>query len=106
MELDFEYTDDDRDSALTKMTVAALKYDKSHPAAMSLDGFECRSLTPVAFKEILRATFNLRLQPKEAAALVDHFGVQREEFKRQRDNLSRFLDYISAIRLPAEGCKQ
>lgn len=73
IEIDFDFTDDDRDSALAKMLAAATKYDRSHPAAMSLDGFNCLSMTAAAWKEIVRRTFNLKLRPREAGALVRHF---------------------------------
>lgn len=71
--VDFDYEEEDRDSALSKMTVAASKYDKTHPSSVGLDGFSGKFVTPVVFKELLRRTFNLKLQPKELGALVQHF---------------------------------
>lgn len=95
VEIDYEYTEDDRDIALMKMTEAALKYDKSHPAAMSLDGFECRALNPVAFKELLRRTFGLMLAPKDAGSLIDHFATLKNGTNDReivcRDFLTVFL---------------
>lgn len=95
VEIDFEYTEEDRDIALMKMTESALKYDKAHPAAMTLDGFECRALTPVAFKELLRRTFGLVLAPKDAGALIDHFATLKESSNEKeivcRDFLTVFM---------------
>ncbi|CAM9103488.1 unnamed protein product, partial [Ectocarpus fasciculatus] len=71
--VDFDYDEDDRDSALSKMTIAASKYDKTHPSSVGLDGFSGKFVTPIVFKELLRRTFNLKLQPKELGALVQHF---------------------------------
>jgi Ca2+-binding EF-hand superfamily protein len=95
VDIDYEYTEDDRDIALLKMTEAACRYDKAHPAAMSLDGFECKALTPIAFKDLMRSTFNLRLTPKDAGALIDHFATLRDGSNDKeiisRDFLTVFL---------------
>ena len=45
-DVDYEFTEDERDEALMKLSLSALKYDKSHPAAMSLDGFNAKHLSP------------------------------------------------------------
>jgi len=73
IQVEFDFSDEERDSGLSKMLTAATKYDKAHPAAMSLDGFNCKSMTAAAWKELVRRTFNLRLSPKETGALVRHF---------------------------------
>ena len=73
IEIDYDFTDDDRDAALAKLLTAATRYDRAHPAAMSLEGFDCLSMSAAAWKEIVRRTFNLKLRPKEVGALVRHF---------------------------------
>lgn len=73
IDIDFDFTEEDRDAGLAKLLAAATKYDRSHPAAMSLDGFDCLSMTAAAWKELVRRTFNLKLKPKEVGALVRHF---------------------------------
>ena len=73
IEIDYDYNDEIRDVALAKMTEAAIKYDKSHPAAKSLEGFDCKALPATLFKEMLRRTFNLILTGKEAGAIVNFF---------------------------------
>jgi hypothetical protein len=73
IEIDYDYNDEIRDTALAKMTEAAIKYDKSHPAAKSLEGFDCKTLPATLFKEMLRRTFNLVLNGKEAGAIVNFF---------------------------------
>ena len=78
IEVDYVFTDGDRNSALAKLLVASTKFDRAHPAAMSLEGFDCFSLKAPAFKEIVRRTFNLKLSPKEVGALVRHFDKSEE----------------------------
>lgn len=92
VQVDYDFTDEDRDTALAKLTATATKYDKNHPSAMSLDGFECKSMPASAFKELVRRTFNLKLKPKEVGALVRHFAFQGAETKnRDEIDCSEFL---------------
>jgi hypothetical protein len=74
IDVSFDFTDADRDSALRKLTVAAAKYDRCHPAAMALDGFNSAEMEAPQFKEMVRRTFGLKLTPAEAGALVRHFS--------------------------------
>ena len=67
------FTDDDRDSALSKMTACAIQYDSNHPSALKLTSFDCLTLNAHQFKEALRQTFNLQLNPREHGALFRHF---------------------------------
>ena len=46
---------------------------------MSLAAFEASYLTPAQFKEILRATFNLQLNPKELSAVIHDFRYSQSE---------------------------
>lgn len=38
--VDFNYTEEIRKGVIEKMTLAAKKYDRNHPSAVSLDGFQ------------------------------------------------------------------
>ncbi|KAG5187695.1 hypothetical protein JKP88DRAFT_253942 [Tribonema minus] len=67
------YAPEDMDSALAKLMEAAVRYDKSHPAAVGLDAFEGAKMTAPVFCEQLRRTFRIRLTPPELAALMQHF---------------------------------
>ena len=78
IDVDFCFSDEDRDSALAKLLVASTKFDRGHPGSMRLDGFDCFSLKAPAFKEIVRRTFGLKLGPKEVGALVRHFDKSAE----------------------------
>jgi hypothetical protein len=60
--------------SLTSVNVWHLsQYDKSHPSALGLEGFECKAMAATAFKELVRRTFGLKLSGKEVAALVANF---------------------------------
>jgi Ca2+-binding EF-hand superfamily protein len=73
LSVDFEFTDKVKFAAIAKMTEAAKKYDKNHPASVALDGFEGASLGPAMFREMLKRTFNLKLTPPELGALIAVF---------------------------------
>ena len=98
IEVNFDFDENDRDSALAKLTEAAIKvfikhtvfipyflfdtntslpfqqYDRSHPSAMALDGFNSTTMEATLFKEMIRRTFNLKVNGREAGALVRHFS--------------------------------
>jgi Ca2+-binding EF-hand superfamily protein len=87
--VDYEYTDLHLQSALEKMRVAAAKYNKQAPGAMSLDGFQSKFMRAGLFQEMLRRTFNLKVQGKELGAFYAHWtkdhpkkGVNCAEFTR------------------------
>ena len=43
--------------------------DKTHPSAVSLDGFISKYLKPVDFRDLLKNTFSIILSPKELGSL-------------------------------------
>ena len=79
MVLDEDFAKDDFNSGINKIKFAAARYDRYHPAAVSLDGFMCASLTAGQFKEQLKRVFNVVLSPKELSAVVKFFGVGKLE---------------------------
>ena len=89
--IEYNVTEKERENALIKMGQAALKYDKSHPAAKSLEGFTCKELTPVAFYGLVRRTFDLRLSPKDCGALVTHFDTSGTKMVNCQEFLTVFL---------------
>lgn len=93
MELDVpsDYSERDQKDAFEKLTLAAKKYDKNHPSAMSLEGFEAATLTYGQFREIVKRTFNVLFNPGELAAIVDYFDKKKEGFIRSQDFLLHFF---------------
>lgn len=75
MSMDNSFTEEDRESALRKMTETASKFSKNHTSSASLQGFEGAFLSPYLFKDLLYRSFRLKLKPKEFAALVKHFDT-------------------------------
>lgn len=45
---------EDKASAMAMITEAAVTYDKTSPAAVSLDAFEGATMTPLVFREQIR----------------------------------------------------
>jgi hypothetical protein len=68
-----EYAEEDRESALEKLTEIASKYDPANPGPMGLTAFQCATLSPAVFREMLRRSFHLSVTDYELASLVDMF---------------------------------
>ncbi len=89
--LDFDFTEEDQKTAIEKLRVAAVKFDKNHPSSLSLDGFAATYTTPGVFREMLKRTFNLILPSKELGALVKFFDTDN----CGKVNNHEFLTYFS-----------
>ena len=107
--VDKDFTEKHTESALAKVLVAAVGYDKNHPGAPSLTGFEVKTMNGIDFREILKSAFNIVLTPKELGALVAHVSPEgggesivckdfltkftlmgfRERSKRKKESLER-----------------
>ena len=75
LEVNFNFTDAEFDSALAKLAEAAWKYDKHLPGSPSLAAFEGESMLPHQFKEQLRTTLRIKLTPPELGALMSYFDA-------------------------------
>lgn len=91
IDVSYEYTDAERDSAFKKLTVAAKKYDKNHPGAMSLEGFEEKTLKPHVFREMIKRTFGVVLTPPELGACMHFFDPKKTLLISSRKFLIYFL---------------
>ena len=69
----FEFSDKDMESALKKVTLAAVKYDKNMPGTVQLTAFEGAVMEPADFKDQLKRAFQLEVTPAELGALMKHF---------------------------------
>ena len=72
-DINYDFEKSDFNSAMEKIRVEASKYDRTHPSAPSLQGFQGSNLAPVDFKDQLRRAFNIQLAPRELGALVKYF---------------------------------
>jgi Ca2+-binding EF-hand superfamily protein len=74
----FEYTERDIESAMSKITEAAWKFDKNMPGAPNLVAFDKQMMEPHDFKEQLRRAFNINIAPAELGALLTYFNADEE----------------------------
>ena len=68
-----------------------MRYDKHHPASVGLDGFSTSTLSPGAFREIVKRTFRISLSPRELAAMLSMFEADRNGNIKSEDFLTRFM---------------
>ena len=90
-QIEYEFTDDDFQSAVVKMREASTKYginscicivlikilftkDKAHPAAPNLDGFSGGPVKPGEFRELMKRAFNIIFTAKELGAVVSRYS--------------------------------
>lgn len=95
--IDMDYTDADVTSMRTKIADAAAKYDKTHPNAVSLQGFNSKYCTPALFREMLKRTFQIALTDKEAGSLLHDYEGEKKGLIFNKGFL------VSFIRL---GCQE
>lgn len=73
LKITYDFTENDFQSAISKLTAAAVKYDRHAAGAVGLDAFEGEAMLPHVFKEQLKRVFNIRLSPPELGALMSYF---------------------------------
>jgi hypothetical protein len=99
LEVTYDFTADEENAAFKKLRAAAKKYDRTHPAALGLNGFDAAELSPAEFKEMLKRTFAVILTPPELGALIKHFDPDGSGFIESKE----FLSFFIKVRLPP-GC--
>ncbi len=91
MDVVWECSEEEANEAVAKLRLAAAKYDKTHPAAPGLDAFECKNLNPTMFREMVKLTFNLKLNPKELGVIVKRYDITGERLVDCAEFLKDFL---------------
>ena len=91
LKVSYSYSDEDKESAFDKLTVAAKKYDRSHPGSMSLDGFEEKQLKPHVFREMLKRTFGIILSNGELGACMHYYDPKGTGLVPSKKFLIHFL---------------
>ena len=71
---DYNYSPEEEIVTLEKFCKAATKYDRKHPSSFGLEAFDVKSLTAGEFREVMKRTFNLALDPKELGVIVKMYG--------------------------------
>eukprot|EP01041_Mallomonas_annulata_P011098 gene11098-23199_t len=82
-----EFTEEDFQSGIAKLTEAAIKHDRNSTSAIGLGAFESESMPPHIFKEQLKRVFNIILSPAELSALMSYFDKEN----RGSINCAEFL---------------
>jgi hypothetical protein len=90
LKITYEYKDSDYSEAFEKYKVAAGKYDKGAPGAMSLEAFDAIDMNAGIFREMLKRTFNLTLDVAELAAIMHFFDKK----KTHKVNCKAFLNHF------------
>jgi len=91
LKVDWDFDDGDLERVKEKITLAAMRYDKHHPASVGLDGFSTQYLSPGAFREIVKRTFRIALSPRELAAMLTMFDADRNGNIKSEEFLTRFM---------------
>ena len=89
--VDYNFSQNDMDSAVEKMTEAAFKYDKNHPSSMSLDAFMGLNMPPGLFCKMVQHTFNVRLTSKELGAIITLYDDNGDGVIDSAEFLSNFF---------------
>lgn len=76
LDVDYNFSESAEDSAKEKLRIASTKYDRYATGAVALDGFECESLDPGAFKDLLRRVFNITLNSGELGYVVKRYDMK------------------------------
>lgn len=91
VELPDSYTEEDKRSAIAKITAAAARYDRLMPGTVQLDAFEGRIMSPTLFREQLKSVFNMKTTLGELAALMDFFDSNKDGYINCAEFLIHFF---------------
>ena len=100
-EVDFDYSEEDFDSALDKLVMMCFHFDPRQLGPAGLTAFECSSMNPAEFREMLKRIFNMKLSSKELGALVTYFDTNLSKVV----DCSFFLNCLVQMRLRCEAFK-
>ena len=118
LDVDFDFSESDFDSALMKIVNMCRLFDKRQLGPAGFAAFTSEALSPAEFKEMGKRTFNLKVSPGELGAIVKYYDingkgsvncnaflnsfvqirVQCEEFKGRRDEEERVSEYHGKLK--------
>lgn len=101
-EVDFDFTEPDFDSGLTKFVHMCHGFEQRQLGPAGLSAFTCAYLTPSEFRETFKRTFGVKVGPRELGALVRYFEVPSV---RGVVNCTAFLNLFVQLRVHCEGIK-
>ena len=100
-EVDFEFSEEEFESALAKYIFVCHQFDRRQLGPAGFSPFEVEMLNPAEFRETMKSTFNLRVTPRELGALVTYFDTQN----KKSVNCSAFLNSFVQLRVICEEFK-
>lgn len=80
LKVSYNYTEEEYQSAMHKLTEAAWKYDKTMPGAPNLDAFEAKYMEPHVLKEQLKRAFYMNVTPQELGAIIHFFDPEHKGY--------------------------
>jgi hypothetical protein len=85
-----------RRGAVEKLHQAAFNFDPNHPSSGSTEAFNVDSMSSVVFKEMLKLTFNLKVDRAELGAILREF---KADFAAENTTIpsAEFLRYFMRI---------
>ena len=75
-EVDYEFTETTFDSSLQKLVAMCHSFDGRTLGPAGWKAFDSASLNPSQFKEMMKRTFNVHLNPQELGAMVTYFDTE------------------------------
>ena len=75
-DIDYNFSEQAEENAKEKLRAASAKYDRYATGAVALDGFECESLDPGAFKDLIRRVFGIALSSGELGYVVRKYDAK------------------------------
>lgn len=73
LKISYEFTEEEYNSAMQKLTEAAWKYDKTMPGAPSLEAFEAKTMDAHILQEQLKRAFMMKITPQELGVIMNYF---------------------------------
>lgn len=71
---DYNFSEEERASAMQKVTAAAQLYDRTHHSAKSVAAFEIAAMTPLEFRDNMHSVFDVSLSARELGAVLMHYN--------------------------------
>ena len=105
-EVDFEFTEEDFDKALTKFVKMAHAFEQRQLGPAGWKAFTSSSFRPAEFRQTLRRTFEIKVSDKELGALV-HFFLQKQtsDVTEKVVDCAFFLQMFTQARVNTEAMK-
>jgi len=99
--VDFNFSEAEFDSALTKFITLCYRLDRRHFGSQDMKAFEIDSLTSSEFRELMKRTFNFRVTPLELGALVKLFDLK----ENNHVSCNLFMQIFTSTRLKTQEFK-